>query len=79
MAPSPKKLEEALIEGTCQVFAAEPDATTVNKVRKHVEDSLGLEDGFFTGDDWKQKSKALIKEYVVSIALWVLPSTAKRI
>lgn len=77
MAPAPEKLEEALIEGTCQVFAAEPDATTVNKVRKHVEDSLDLEDGFFTGDDWKQRSKALIKEYVVSIMIPCLVFTAQ--
>lgn len=66
MAPSTNQLEEALINGTYHVFTAEPDATTVNKVRKHVEESMGLEEGFFTSDDWKQKSKALIKQYVVS-------------
>ncbi|KAK2595554.1 hypothetical protein QQS21_006728 [Conoideocrella luteorostrata] len=64
MVPSPEELEEALIDGTYQVFTTEPDATTVNKVRKHVEDAQGLEEGFFTNDEWKQKSKALIKEYV---------------
>lgn len=66
MAPSAKKLEAALISGTYEVFRDEPDATTVNKVRKHVETKLGLEDGFFAGPDWKQKSKTVIKEYVVS-------------
>lgn len=66
MAPTTTELEEALIIGTHQVFTAEPDATTVNKVRKHVEESMDLEDGFFSSGDWKQKSKALIKEYVVS-------------
>ncbi|OAA45399.1 transcriptional regulator [Metarhizium rileyi] len=64
MAPSTDQLEEALISGTCQVFNAAPDATTVNKVRKLVEESLDLEEGFFTSEDWKQKSKGLIKQYV---------------
>jgi hypothetical protein len=65
MSLSTKELEEALIDGTHQIFTAEPDATTVNKVRKHVEETLNLDDGFFTTEDWKQRSKALIKEYVV--------------
>ncbi|KAG6035971.1 hypothetical protein E4U41_005857 [Claviceps citrina] len=64
MVPPPAALEAALIEGTCQVFNSDPDATTVNKVRKHVEEERGLDDGFFTSDEWKQRSKALIKEYV---------------
>ncbi|KAL6852984.1 hypothetical protein ACO1O0_007533 [Amphichorda felina] len=64
MAPSAKKLETALIDATCQVFKAEPDATSVNKVRRQAEENLELEDGFFAGEQWKQKSKSLIKEYV---------------
>ncbi|KAG5951559.1 hypothetical protein E4U53_002813 [Claviceps sorghi] len=64
MVPPPKELEAALIEGTYHIFTSEPDATTVNKVRKHVEEEQGLEAGFFTNDEWKQKSKAIIKEYV---------------
>ena len=67
MAPSPKKLEEALIDGTVHVYSTEPDAISVNKVRKHVEDALDLEEGFFSSEEWKQKSKALIKEYVASL------------
>lgn len=66
MAPSAKALREALIEGTCDVFKLEPDTTSVNKVRHHVEQKLGLEGDFFSGKDWKQKSKEVIKEYVVS-------------
>lgn len=66
MAPPAKKLESALIDATCQVFEAEPDATSVNKVRKQAEENLALEDGFFAAGNWKQKSKNLIKEYVVS-------------
>lgn len=57
-----------MIDATCQVYKAEPDATTVNKVRKVAEENLDLEDGFFTSASWKQKSKVLIKEYVVSDA-----------
>ncbi|KGQ10874.1 hypothetical protein BBAD15_g3775 [Beauveria bassiana D1-5] len=64
MAPSAKALKEALIEGTCAVFNLEPDATSVNKVRHHVEQKLSLEEDFFSGQDWKQKSKEIIKEYV---------------
>ncbi|TFB06552.1 hypothetical protein CCMA1212_000123 [Trichoderma ghanense] len=64
MAPSAAKLKEALIEGTREVYQAEPDGTSVNKVRRHVEEKLGLEDGFFTSEAWKQKSKTIIKEQV---------------
>ncbi|PTB61959.1 hypothetical protein BBK36DRAFT_1189849 [Trichoderma citrinoviride] len=64
MAPSAAKLKEALVEGTREVYQAEPDGTSVNKVRRHVEEKLGLEDGFFTSDAWKQKSKTIIKEQV---------------
>ncbi|KAJ3496838.1 hypothetical protein NLG97_g2362 [Lecanicillium saksenae] len=64
MAPSAEALKEALIEGTCDVFKLEPDTTSVNKVRHHVEEKLGLEEDFFSGEEWKQKSKEIIKEYV---------------
>ncbi|KAH6606026.1 transcriptional regulator [Trichoderma cornu-damae] len=64
MAPSAGKLKEALVEGTREVYRAEPDGTSVNKVRRHVEEKLGLEDGFFTSETWKQKSKTIIKEQV---------------
>ena len=66
MAPSGKEVEQALIDGTCRVFEAEPDATTVNKVRKEVEQHLNVEEGFLSSDSWKSKSKNLIKQYVVS-------------
>ena len=66
MAPSAKKLEEALLRGTYETYRLEPEATTVNKVRKQVEEDLGLEDGFFSSGQWKSKSKTLIKERVVS-------------
>ncbi|PNP56691.1 hypothetical protein THARTR1_03387 [Trichoderma harzianum] len=64
MAPSAAQLKAALIEGTREVYRAEPDGTSVNKVRRRVEEKLGLEDGFFTSETWKQKSKTIIKEQV---------------
>lgn len=67
MAPPAKALKEALIQGTCDVFKLDPDTTSVNKVRRHVEEQLGLDEGFFAGDNWKQSSKEIIKEYVVSL------------
>ena len=66
MAPSTKKLRAALIDATCQIFQAEPDATTVNKVRKQAEADLSLDDGFFASAEWKQSSKQIIKDHVVS-------------
>ena len=76
MGPSTAELEQALIDSTCEVFSAEPDGTSVNKVRRHVEEKLGLEEGFFASGSWKQKSKALIKEYVVRTAMDSFTNTA---
>lgn len=74
MAPTTKKLKSALVDATVQVFAAEPDATTVNKVRKQAETNLSLESGFFSGAEWKQSSKDLIKEHVVRVSAFTLCS-----
>lgn len=69
MAPSAAKLEAALIEATCDVYKTDPDATTVNKVRRQTEEQLDLDEGFFADGEWKQKSKSIIKKYVVSTCL----------
>ncbi|KAF4979852.1 hypothetical protein FZEAL_4018 [Fusarium zealandicum] len=61
MAPSDQEIEQALLDGTYQVYRIAPEDTSVNKVRKQAEQSLGLEDGFLSGGNWKQKSKVLIK------------------
>ena len=74
MAPSTGELESALVDATCEVFEAEPDATSVNKIRKQAEDDLNLKDGFFADGEWKQKSKAIIKQYVVRTASSRVPS-----
>lgn len=76
MAPSAKKIQDALLDGTYDVFKASPGDTTVNKVRKHAEQELGLEDGFLSRPKWKAKSKMLIKERVVRIFFFFYsPST----
>jgi hypothetical protein len=72
MASNTKKLKSALVDATVDVFNAEPDATTVNKVRKQAETNLGLEPGFFSGAEWKQSSKDLIKEHVVRVGAFTL-------
>ncbi|KAK7422074.1 hypothetical protein QQX98_001816 [Neonectria punicea] len=61
MTPSPEEIEQALLDGTSEVYNTTPDDTTVNKVRGHVEEKLGLEDGFLSTADWKTKSKVAIK------------------
>lgn len=78
MAPSSKKLKSALVDATVQVFNAEPDATTVNKVRKQAETNLSLEPGFFSGAEWKQSSKDLIKEHVVRVGAFPMLSSFAR-
>lgn len=67
MAPSAKKLEAALLKATNQIFQAEPDATTVNKVRKQAESDLDLDEDFFLSGEWKSKSKSIIKTQVVCL------------
>ncbi|RGP78084.1 transcription factor [Fusarium longipes] len=64
MAPTDDEIEQALLDATYQVYQANPDETTVNKVRKQTEQDLGLDDGFLASDDWKKKSKELIKQRV---------------
>jgi hypothetical protein len=66
MAPSNDEIRQALLDATYQVYQATPEETTVNKVRKQTEENLGIDDGFLTGDEWKKKSKDIIKERVVS-------------
>ena len=66
MAPSTKELEIRLRKAVEKAYKLDPDSLTVKKVRTQVESDLGLEDGFFTSEDWKDKSKALIKDWAVS-------------
>ncbi|KAL6400713.1 hypothetical protein AUP68_16428 [Ilyonectria robusta] len=75
MAPPAKKIEQALLDGTYEVYSEAPDDTTVNKVRKHVEEKLSLKDGFFTTGNWKAKSKTLIKDRVDQLVDGWVPET----
>lgn len=40
----------------------ESESISVNVIRQRVETKLGLESGFFTAPEWKQRSKAVIRE-----------------
>ncbi len=66
MAPSSKALETCLKEATHQLYAADPNAVTVNSVRQRVEEENDLAKGFFVTPEWKARSKVLITEFVVS-------------
>jgi hypothetical protein len=70
MAPSVKALEAKLRKVVEEVFhSEEKDLLSVRLVRDKVTDALGLEQGFFTSEEWKEKSKTLIKELAVSQSL----------
>ncbi|KAM5351822.1 hypothetical protein ACJ41O_004545 [Fusarium nematophilum] len=75
MAPSDEDIEQALLDATYRVYSTTPDETSVNKVRKQAEQSLGLADGFLSTDDWKQKSKTLIKGRVEKLLDGWVPET----
>ncbi|KAI0904458.1 hypothetical protein F4824DRAFT_456285 [Ustulina deusta] len=64
MAPSSKALETCLKEATHQLYAADPNAVTVNSVRQRVEEENDLAKGFFVTPEWKARSKVLITEFV---------------
>jgi hypothetical protein len=67
MAP-PEKEIIAAIHNAIELIYADPasrDNLTVRVVREAVEPKLGLERGFLTREEWKEKSKKIIKEYAV--------------
>jgi hypothetical protein len=68
MAPDDAALEKALVDAVNHMLATGDDSgVTVNSVRKHVEEELGLEEGFFRSDEWKTRSKELIRAANVSL------------
>ncbi|GKT43417.1 uncharacterized protein ColSpa_03598 [Colletotrichum spaethianum] len=67
MAPSDKELEAALLDTVRDVFKTDIDNLTVNFIRKRVESTLELEDGFFSSGKWKDKSKKLVKELATAL------------
>ncbi len=67
MAPSEKFIISTIKTKIEEIFGG-PDREkllTVRYVRDVVEEDLGLVKGFLSEEDWKTKSKALIKEYAV--------------
>lgn len=65
--PSTKTLEAELISTVSGIYNSEArHELSVNLVRQRVESKLGLKDGFFKEEDWKSKSKEIIKNTVVS-------------
>lgn len=65
--PSEKELAAELAKTVREIYASgEHEGLTVNLVRSRTEEKLGLSAGFFKSDEWKIKSKELIKDTVVS-------------
>lgn len=65
--PSEKVLESDLAKVTREIFRSnERDVLSVNLIRKRVQEKHNLDDDFFTGQKWKNKSKTIIKNLVVS-------------
>lgn len=65
--PSNKVLESALEDAVRSIFDSdERERLSVNYVRQVAEKKLGLEDGFFKTEDWKERSKEVAKNAVVS-------------
>jgi len=67
MPPKPSVIKEELAKTVRDLFKTDRNSLTVNLVRKNVEENLGLDEGFFRGPNWKQKSKELITNTVVCL------------
>ena len=67
MAPSEKTVVAEIKSTIEQIYSRPEDreSLTVKNVRGIVERKLGLEEGFFLQDAWKDKTKNLIKSYAV--------------
>jgi hypothetical protein len=67
MAPSEIQIIAAIHTTIEEIYSVPENENnlTVRIVRDTVESKLGLEKGFFTQAEWKDKSKKLIKEYAV--------------
>lgn len=65
--PSDDKLEKGLRDAVAEVFkSGNLEELTVKRVRLATEKALGLDDGFFKGDElWKAKSDQIIKKEAV--------------
>ena len=64
--PSEATLSRALRDDVIAIFkSGNEDDLTVKRVRTRTENRLGLPNGFFRRENWKQKSQELIHEAVV--------------
>lgn len=69
MPPSERVLIDKLKTTALEIFnGPEREDLSVKRVRDKLEAQLGLEKGFFTQPEWKDKSKKIVKEYAVSVA-----------
>ena len=67
--PPMKKLEVLLREKAEAIFNSdEREILTVNLVRKRVAEDEGLGDDLAGTDEWKVKSKKIIKDTIVSVS-----------
>ena len=65
-APSDKVLERSLRHAVQAVYrSGDMEELTVKRIRKAAEEALKLHDGFFKGEDWKDRSKRIIEDEVV--------------
>ena len=67
MAPSEKEIIAGMHAAVKTLFAVDPETLTVRNVRNKAEADLGLEAGFLTNKQWKDKSKEIIKGYAVCL------------
>jgi hypothetical protein len=80
MAPSEKVIFAEIKSIIDDIYSRPEDrpSLTVKNVRNQVEQKLGLEEGFFVQDAWKEKSKNLIKSYAVGYKAIVPPTSTNK-
>jgi hypothetical protein len=66
MAPVEGAVVAQLKKSVKSIFTSDREQLSVKKVRIAAEEELDLDTGFFLSPEWKEKSKTIIKDYVVS-------------
>ena len=70
--PADTVLEKALCDVVRAVYdSGNSDNLTVKRVRKAAEERLDLEEDFFKGSTWKDRSKRVIEQAFVSLPLQI--------
>jgi len=72
--PTDSVLEQALRDAVYSAYkAGNLEELTVNKARSVAEKQLKIQDGFFKHDStWKEKSKQIISNTVVSVSAYAV-------